>query len=73
MFNPDEEKYLLACSGNNQGCGRKWVTRDGRIMTVAQMDDNHLINSMLRVQRCWPWRANYYHCLVNEARKRRLL
>ena len=73
MFNPDEEKYLLACSGNNSGCDRKWITRDGQIMRIAEMDDSHLINSMLRVQRCWPWRSEYYHCLVNEARKRKLI
>jgi hypothetical protein len=73
MFNPDEEKYMLACSGANHGCGRKWQCRDGRIVAIEEMDDSHLVNSLLRVQRHWPWRSEYYHCLVNEARKRSLI
>lgn len=73
MFNPDEEKYLLACSASNGDCHEKWWCADGRIMRINEMNDNHLVNSLLRVQRLWPWRKNYYHCLVNEARRRGLI
>ena len=73
MLDIDTDKYLMSCNNNNPDCTKKWVTKEGKNILIYQMDDNHLINSMLRIQRLWPWRSEYYHCICKEAQRRNLI
>lgn len=72
MFDIDEEK-LLAASGCGNDCSESWVCKDGKVLLIREMEDSHLVNSMLKVQRDWPWRSRYYPCLVDEAKRRGLI
>jgi len=52
---------------------RLWKCRDGRIMTVAQMDTRHILNSIAMIKRSRRhWRCSYLSRLELELLIRQL-
>ena len=43
-----------------------WETRDRRLMPVFRMETDHIIKCIARIQRDWPWRAEYLERLKME-------
>lgn len=51
---------------------RIWVTRDGRSMTVSQMETRHIVNSINMIRRKKRWRRVFLPRLELELEIRRL-
>lgn len=73
MFNPELEKDLLVGSDGCCGDPPIWITRQHERLRLNEMEDAHLLNSLLKVQREYPWRQRFHRCLSCQARKRGLI
>lgn len=51
---------------------RIWRTKDGRAMTVAEMETRHIVNSIRMIERSRGWRRAYLPRLFLELEIRRL-
>ncbi len=74
MYNAEIERALLS-GCNNPDCDKLiWLAKDGRKYYIREIEDGHLMNCILIIQRHnFKWRAQFYACLVAEAKRRKLL
>jgi hypothetical protein len=47
-----------------------WVTKDGRRFTPKEMDDQHLKNSIAKIERSANWRVRFLQALKQELASR---
>ena len=51
-----------------------WLTKEGDVIAIKDMDDQHLGNAMrLIFSRNFKWRADYFEALAKEAQRRKNL